>query len=68
MNSLQLRLYNLPAAGTGTALSRPVCLAQQNLVKAGSGISLTVREVELLLTLLRARLPEGHSIIAAGNA
>ena len=36
--------------------------------KAGGGINRTAREVEPLLTSLRARLPEGRSIIAAGDA
>ena len=49
--------HNSPAAGTGTALSQPVCLAQQNLVKAGGGINRNARKVEPLLNLLRARIP-----------
>ena len=57
VNSLQLRLYNLHAAGTGTALSQSVYLAQQNLVKAGGRINRNARKVEPLLNLLRARIP-----------
>ena len=55
--------------GTAAALVRSVFgLAQQKLVKAGSGIYRTAREVEPLLTSLRARLPAGFTAIAAGNA
>ena len=46
VNSLQLHFDYSCSAGTGTALSQPVCLAQQNLVKAGSGINRNAREVE----------------------
>ena len=50
VNDLQLCVYNLPAAGTGTALSQLVYLARQNLVKAGGGINRAEREVGPLLT------------------
>ncbi len=60
--------HSSPAAGTGTALSQPVYLAQQNLVKAGGRINRNAREIEPLLTLLRARLPAGLTAIAAGHA
>ena len=36
VNDLQLCVYNMPAAGTGTALSQPVYLAQQNIHKRGA--------------------------------
>ena len=49
VNDLQLCVYNLPDAGTGTALSQLVYLARQNLVKAGGGINRAEREVGPLL-------------------